>query len=202
MTDPAGPPDPGPAAAAEPGPPPGDPAEPVPPLIPERWRGPVDRALRITGGVLAVLLAVLTGALELILVPLRVGGIPVGLCVLLAVAVNYLLPRFTEAATGARWPALLAFVAWLMVMLLAAGRRSEGDLLATGVFAVLVNVAGSLAFGIAMYRMMLATPRARPPRRPRRTDRSGRVGWCPARKRTKTVPWRREHSRPAGEPSR
>ncbi|GAA2515113.1 hypothetical protein [Pilimelia columellifera] len=124
----------------------------------------LDSALRVVGGVVAVLLALLTGVLELVLVPLRIGGVPLGLGVVLAVVVNYWLPRFTVVATGVRWTMALPFIAWLGLMMVAAGRRDEGDLLVvSGGIAVLTNLAGSLAFGVAMYRAILpSSTRARP----------------------------------------
>lgn len=120
------------------------------------WYRQLDLALRIAGGVIAVVLAVLTGLLELILVPVRIGGVPIGLCVLLALVVNYWLPNFTVQATGARWTIALPFVAWIVIMLAATGKTTEGDILApASAMAVLTNLVGSVAFGVAAYRLML-----------------------------------------------
>ncbi|GGK16787.1 hypothetical protein GCM10010124_06730 [Pilimelia terevasa] len=159
MSDPTAPPDPAAdgARGAEDADPAGSDGEGGPAAPPGRWREPADRALRVAGVLVTVALAVLTGVLELVLVPLRIGGVPAFLCVVLAVVVNYRLPRFADLATGARWPALVGFGAWLLLMLAGAGRTSEGDVLVHGGVGIMVNIGGSLAFGVAMYRLMVSS---------------------------------------------
>jgi hypothetical protein len=119
--------------------------------------GPV---LRVAGGVVAVLLAALSALLEVFFSPLRAGGVPVGVSVVLAVAVNYLLPRFTVAVTGKGWAALLPPLVWFALIMVAAGRRNEGDVLLGNWVGLATIFAGSLAFAAGGYRLML------PPSRP------------------------------------
>jgi hypothetical protein len=79
---------------------------------------------------------------------------------LLAVAGNLVLVWFTYRATGRRGAVVLPVLVWMAVMIPAAGRTNEGDLLLTGDNSVgLVTIfAGVVAFAVGAYRLML--PRA------------------------------------------
>jgi hypothetical protein len=123
-------------------------------------------ALSVLGGVVAVVAALVTAIAEIVLASLRVGGVLVGASVLLAIAANLLLVWFTHRATGARWPVLLPAIAWFAVMLVAADRTTEGDLLVLGnwVGAALIIV-GPIAFAAGGYQLIV---KSRPDR-----DRSG-----------------------------
>lgn len=117
----------------------------------------LDTALRVLGGVLAVALAALSAIVEIFYVPLRVGGVLVGISVVAAVVINYWLPHFTVTATGSGWAGLLPPVVWFGLMLLASDPRTEGDvLLPMGNWVALVTIfAGSLAFAFAGHRLLL-----------------------------------------------
>jgi hypothetical protein len=88
--------------------------------------------LRAAGGVLVCLAAVEAAVAECFYVPLRVGRWPLPLAVAGAVAGNVVLPRLVVAATGRRGTALLPPVVWLIVALLFAASRPEGDLVVPG----------------------------------------------------------------------
>jgi hypothetical protein len=143
---------------------------PEPPAPPGPLRVAVAVALRIAGGVVAVGLAALTGLIEIFYSPLRIGGVLIGASVVLAVVVNYWLPRYTVAVTASGWAALLPPLVWFGLMLVAADRTTEGDLLITGEgWAGLATMfAGSVAFAFGGYRLILPPgPRGvRPPRHP------------------------------------
>jgi hypothetical protein len=127
--------------------------------------GPLDTTLRVAGGVVAVLLAALTAVIEIFYTPLRVGGVLIGVSAIAAVVVNYLLVKYTVAATSKRWTPLLPALVWFALMLVASDRRPEGDLLlAQGNWVALVTIfGGSLSFAVAGYRLILAPPPPPPP---------------------------------------
>lgn len=144
--------------------------EPTPPVAtapaPTRLRELVNLGLRTVGGVVAVVAAVLSAVLELLLATVRVGGHLVGASVLLAIAGNVLVSWFAIRAVGARWAMTLPAAAWFAVMVLAAGGTTEGDILLAGDnwvgFAVIFT--GAIAFAVLAFRMILAQP-AQPARR-------------------------------------
>ncbi|MDG4833232.1 hypothetical protein O7627_28580 [Solwaraspora sp. WMMD1047] len=130
------------------------------------WRrlaGPVDLALRITGGVLAVLAAALTAVLELLLATLRVGGHLIGVSALLAVVANVALSWFARRAVGRGWAVALPAVTWFAFMVVAAGGTTEGDILLAGNnwVGLAMIVAGSMAFAVMAFRIIVA-PRPGP----------------------------------------
>jgi hypothetical protein len=140
-----------------------------------RWRPPawLDASLRAAGGVAVALVAVEAAVVECFLVPLRLGTLPVPLAAAAAVAGNILLARLMVAVTGRRPTALLPPVLWLVVVLVFAAPRAEGDLVVPGtwpglVFLFLGAIAG--AFGAATS----ITPRQRLPR-PGSVGDSGKV---------------------------
>jgi hypothetical protein len=130
------------------------------PKPPPPWLDAAHLALRIVGGLVAVAAAAVTALAEIFFAPLRVGGVLIGASVVFAVVANVAIVYFTVAATGARWPALVPPVVWFALMLLASGRRGEGDLLLTSNNWVgLVTIfAGSLAFAGAGYRLIQSRP--------------------------------------------
>lgn len=127
------------------------------PVPPGRLREVLDTVLRVFGGVVAVALAMVTAVIEIFYAPLRVGGVLIGASVLVAVVANYWLLRYTVAVTGSGWAGLLPPAAWFALMLAAANRRQEGDLLfAAGNWVALVTIfLGSLAFAVAGYKMLI-----------------------------------------------
>jgi hypothetical protein len=86
----------------------------------------------VAGGVVAVAVAAWFAVLEVLWLPLRIGGLPVPLAIPVAVAVNLLLVHGTHRLTGSRAAAVLPAVVWLVVVLPASQRRTEGDVLLIG----------------------------------------------------------------------
>ncbi|GAB1694385.1 hypothetical protein [Krasilnikovia sp. M28-CT-15] len=143
------------AVVAEPVPPPGRPPRRV-----------LETVLRTAGVLISVLAALFSGLLELFWTSLRVGGIPVGVAIPAAVAANLALAWFAVTTVGRRWALAPPWVAWTVLMLLATGyRRTEGDHLvdADNWVALVTVLAGSLAFAVYAYRMILRWPPV-PPR--------------------------------------
>ncbi|MFF3851569.1 hypothetical protein [Micromonospora sp. NPDC002575] len=136
---------------------------PSPPGRPSRpWRL-LDLALRVAGGVVAVVAAVATGLLELILSTVRVSGTLVGASVPVAVLANVALSWFAHAAVGRRWAVVLPATPWFVLMGAAAIRTSEGDLLLAGDnwVGLAMIVAGAMTFAVMGFRQVLAPPPAR-----------------------------------------
>jgi hypothetical protein len=129
------------------------------PGAPSSGRGSriADLMLRIMGALVGLAGGLVTAVLEVFLSPLRVGTVRLPASILLAVIGNLVLVWYTHRATSHRGAALLPGAAWFVVMVLAAGRTSEGDLLLTGDNWVgLVTIfAGTIAFALAAYRLIL-----------------------------------------------
>lgn len=130
-------------------------------LEPTRTAAAIDLVLRVIGGVIAVVASALTALLELLFATLRVGGHLVGVSVLLAVAANLALGWFADRAVGRLWAVALPAAVWLVVMGVASVRTSEGDLLlaANNWVAVPMLFAGSIAFAVVAYRLILSPRR-------------------------------------------
>ena len=130
-------------------------AEPLPPAPPGRA---LELTFRIAGVLLAVLATVLTAALEIFLTPLRLGGVPVGVAVVLAVLANVALCWFAVTTVGRRWALAVPWAVWTLIMFFAAGvRTTEGDYLISGEdwVALVMILLGSLTFAGYTYRMIL-----------------------------------------------
>ncbi|NBE80652.1 hypothetical protein [Micromonospora rubida] len=140
----------------------------VPPQAPaptppgRAWRL-LDVALRVVGGLVAVLGAVVTGLLELLLSTARVGGQLIGVSVLVAVVANIALGWFAYAAVGRRWAVVLPATPWFVLMGAAAVRTSEGDLLLAGDnwVGLAMIVVGAMTFAVMGFRQVLAPPPVR-----------------------------------------
>jgi hypothetical protein len=124
-------------------------------------------ALRPLGWSLAaVLVSAWLAVVEVLWLPLRVGGVPVPVSVVGAVVGNLFLVAAARRLSGSRAVAVLPAVVWLAVAVAGALRRPEGDLLITGGDAVtqVVNLAFLLlgvvaaAFGVGR---VLGEPRRR-----------------------------------------
>ncbi len=115
-------------------------------------------SLTVIGSVLAVLMAILTAVLELQLSALRLGGVFIGVSVIVAVVANYGIAWFAYRATGSKWAVVPPALIWLGIMMIAAARTSEGDvLLAANNWVGLVMIAaGSLTFGVVGFRLILS----------------------------------------------
>ncbi|MFY1675306.1 hypothetical protein ACN27G_36145 [Plantactinospora sp. WMMB334] len=137
--------------------------------LPEQQPGPppagrpglrraVDLAIRVVGGVVAVVAAAATAVLELILSTLRVGGVLIGVSVLVTVLANAALGWFAPRAVGRRWALALPAGVWFAVMVVAAGGTSEGDILIAGNnwVGIAMIFAGSVTFAVVGFRMIMS----------------------------------------------
>lgn len=138
------------------------PHEVVTPVPPGRWVRVVDLALRVAGGGLAVFGGVLTAVVEIVLAGLRLGDQLIGVSVPLAVVANIALGWFAHTTVGRRWAVVLPALPWFAMMVVAAGRTDEGDVLLTGDnwVGLAMIVAGAMTFAVLGFRLMLA-PAAR-----------------------------------------
>ena len=139
-------------------PPVATPADELPPASPGRA---LEYVIRVAGLVIAVLATVLTAALELFLSPLRLGGVPIGAAIVLAVVANLAICWFAVTTVGRRWALAPPWAVWTLVMFFAAGLRSnEGDYLisADNWVALVMILTGSLAFAVYTYRAILKGP--------------------------------------------
>ncbi len=131
---------------------------PQPPR-PVRLRRLVDRGLRSAGGLVAVVGGAVTAVLELLLAPLRIGGYPIGVAVLVAVAANIALSWFAIETVGRRWAVALPALPWVVIMVAAADRTAEGDVLLVGNWVGLtLVVAGAMTFAVVAFRSIVAPP--------------------------------------------
>lgn len=134
--------------------------EPAEPGGPSSAAAAVDLALRVLGGIIAVVAAVLSAVLELLLATVRVGGHLIGVSALIALGANVALGWFAYRAVGARWAVALPAVTWFALMVIAAGRTAEGDLLLAGDnwVGLATIVTGSMAFAIMGFRLIMMPP--------------------------------------------
>ena len=109
--------------------------------------GPEALVVRIGWGVLVLVAAVALAVLECFLVPLRIGPVPLPVCVPLAIVLNVVLARLAGGLTG--WPLLgvLPPVLWLAVVLVLAAPRPEGDVVVPGTVTGLVFLFGGSVAG-------------------------------------------------------
>ena len=118
----------------------------------------LDLLIKASGVVIAVIAALLSGLLEIFLAPLRAGGVPLGVAVLIAVVGNFAIAWFAYTTVGRRWAVAPPWVVWTALMLLAAGvRTDEGDYLISGDnwVALVMILVGSLTYAVYAYRMIL-----------------------------------------------
>lgn len=108
------------------------------------------RAITVATGVLAFLVAVELAVLECFLLPSYLGPVPIPLSIPAAVAGNLALPALALRLTSSRIVGVLPVLGWLVVAVVAALPRPEGDLIVTGslrglAFLLLGAVAGAYA---------------------------------------------------------
>jgi hypothetical protein len=118
--------------------------------------------LAVAGLVIALLAALFSGILEIFLTPLRVGGFPIGVAVPVAVVANVAIAWFAVTTTGRKRAIGAPWLLWTVLMFFAAGaKRAEGDYLINGNdwVALIMILAGSLAFAVYTYRSILRRPR-------------------------------------------
>jgi hypothetical protein len=127
--------------------------------VPERE----NRLVAVAGVVIATLAALFSGLLEIFSTPLRVGGVPIGVAVPAAVVANVAIAWFAVATTGRKRAIGAPWLLWTVLMFFAAGaKRAEGDYLINGNdwVALVMILAGSLAFAGYTYRMIVRPLRA------------------------------------------
>jgi len=174
---------PGPAAAdAQPAAPgPGE-GEPVPaasgsaaddgPAARQPWHG-WEPIIRLGGVVIAILASFVSGVFELLLSTMRSGDLTavwsgdaigsgggplIGVSIVLAAGLNYGIAWFAVSTTGRNWALGPPWALWTLMMLFAAGvRTDEGDYLLGGTnwVALVMILVGSLSYAIYSYRMIL-----------------------------------------------
>jgi hypothetical protein len=134
------------------------PAEPPPPV----WLDPLLKWLGLAVAVWGGALLALLGAF---LTPLRWGTVLIPVAIVLVVAGNILLIRWTHDVTGSVWASFVPGLVWLIVTLVLSSRTNEGDLVLTSNnwVATACLLAGPVAIGVTGYRLI--NPR-RPSTRP------------------------------------
>jgi len=108
---------------------------------------PVPVVVRVIYGVLVLVAAAALAVLECFLVPLRIGTVPLPVCVPLAIAGNVVLARLAGELTGRPLLGLLPPVLWLAVVLMLAAPRAEGDVIVPGTLTGLVFLFGGSVAG-------------------------------------------------------
>ncbi|MFV2100027.1 hypothetical protein [Micromonospora sp. LOL_024] len=127
------------------------------PYRPGPLRRTLDIGLRVAGGVLVLAAGAVSAVLELLLAPLRIGGYLIGVVVLVAVAANVVLSWFAVEMVGRRWAVALPALPWVAIMIAAADRTDEGDVLLVGNWVGLtLVVAGAMTFAVMAFRSILA----------------------------------------------
>jgi hypothetical protein len=158
----------------------------LPELEPPRPRtGPpwLDLVVRVLGFVIALLLAAVSAAFEAFLTPLYWGSTRLPVSVVAAVVGNVALIYFTYVVTGRRLAAAGPALVWVVVMVAAASRTGEGDLVLTDNNWVGIGtmLAGSVAFAAAGYRLVLTGARSLRPAQPHPADPTLGPGGPPPR---------------------
>ena len=147
-----------------------EPAEDGPVRVP--WAG-WDTVIRVTGLVVSIVAALVSGVFELLLSTLRAGdlvavwrgdaigsggGPLLGVSIVLAAVLNYGIAWFAVSTTRRRWALGPPWALWTLMMLAAAGvRTSEGDYLLGGQnwVALVMILVGSLTYAVYSYRLIL-----------------------------------------------
>ena len=104
-------------------------------------------ALRVGWGLLVLVAAPALALLESFLVPLRIGTVPLPVCVPLAVVGNVVLARLAGTLTGRPLVGVLPPLLWLAVVLTLSLPRAEGDLIVPGSMTGLVFLLGGVVAG-------------------------------------------------------
>ncbi|MEV4636361.1 hypothetical protein AB0J80_03320 [Actinoplanes sp. NPDC049548] len=137
------------------------PASAPPAEEPQPPRAGLERLVQAGGVVVALVATVLSALLELFMTPLRIGGTPIGVAILLAAVANYAISWFAVSTVGRRWALAPPWAVWTAIMFFAAGgRTTEGDYLVSGKdwVALVMILVGSLSFAVFAYRAILKGP--------------------------------------------
>ena len=140
------------------------------------WSG-WETVIRVAGVVISIVAALVSGLLELFLSTMRAGDVVsvwggdaigsgsgplIGVSIVLAGVVNYAIAWFAVSTTHRRWALGPPWALWTLLMLFAAGVRSdEGDYLLGGEnwVALVMILVGSITFAVYSYRMILGRTR-------------------------------------------
>jgi hypothetical protein len=136
----------------------------APAAVPAAPPAPDPLVLRVLAGALIGVAAAALAVLECFLVPLRIGSVPFPIVVPLAMAGNILLARLAGRWTGSVVGAAVPPVLWLVVVIVLALPRAEGDLIVQGTLTGLVFLfAGAVAgaYGVAAEITRLVRPATR-----------------------------------------
>jgi Family of unknown function (DUF6113) len=126
----------------------------------------LDPALRLAAVVVAAGLGAVTGVYEALLSSLYWHNDRVPLSPVLALLVNPLLVQIAYRGTGRLVAALAPAVPWMVVMVLAADRTAEGDLIFTGDnwVGVATLFVGAIAFALGVVPILRRAVRPVPKR--------------------------------------
>lgn len=143
---------------------------------PARPSGVVEVLLTVAGVLIAVWGSFVLAVWGALLTPLRIGGVPAPVSIVIAVLGNAAIIWFGYTVTRRMSLTLLPGAVWLVVAFAAAQRTTEGDLIFTGDnwVAIVYLVAGSITTAGLAYRLILRrqlAPWPDPPR-PARTEHS------------------------------
>ncbi|MEU8260078.1 hypothetical protein AB0C02_05585 [Micromonospora sp. NPDC048999] len=150
-------------------------AEPPPTEPPTRSARPLDVALRIGGGVVAIWAGLLAAVLELIFATWawevmkgRPGGLAEGVVgtslavggIAAVVVLTVLVGWFAHAVVGTRWAVVLPALSWFLVVVAGSVKTTEGDLVLTGdnVIGLGMIVAGAVTFAVLGFRQLVVPP--------------------------------------------
>jgi hypothetical protein len=124
----------------------------------------VNLLLRVLGGIVATGLGAALALYEAFLTPLYWHGTRLPLALVIAVVGNAGVAWFTRETTGRVSAVLLPAGVWVVLMVIAAGRTTEGDFVLTNNWVGLSTMfGGALAFAIPAYLFVLSGARPRPP---------------------------------------
>ena len=90
--------------------------------------GPAGLAYRVSAYTMVLVLTVLLAVWGAFLVPLRLGGVPVPLCVVIAVVGNAGLGLAGSRITGSRLGGLVPGLVWLLIVLAFGTQTASGDI--------------------------------------------------------------------------
>ncbi len=142
---------------------------------PARSARPLDVALRIAGGVVAIWAGPLAAVLDFLFATWAwevVKGWPGGLAkavvgtslavggIATVVALTVLVGWFAHRAVGTRWAVALPALPWFVVIVAGSVKTTEGDLVLTGdnVLGLGMIVAGAVTFAVLGFRQLVVPP--------------------------------------------
>jgi hypothetical protein len=121
-----------------------------------------------SGVALVTLAGVLSATIECLLVPFYVGSVPIPVAVVLAVLLNWFLPRIGRALVPSAWGSGLPMLGWLAVVIVFGVLvRPEGDVILPGGSLQLVTYGLVLLGAVAGVISAVTSAPLPPPRTPR-----------------------------------